>query len=283
MAAAPPSPKRARTSKDQDDKTYHLLYHPTIPGRGECIRLIFEATQTPYVDVSNATKDDVYSILSKSPDQAHPPIFALPALRVSTKGSSSSPSSDDLIISQTTSIVEYLGHELGLAPGPPQSAANLHARQLALTALDLTVEAHDSHHPISVEFYYEDQAVESKQRAENFRSARLPKFLAHLEAVLAWNAVDADGRRGKGRYVVGDKLSYADLVWWQVIDGLLFAFPNELAARKPDYSHLFTKFYPGIKDDEGAVSAYIASDRRLPFGDGMFRHYPELDRESGDA
>ncbi|KAK7560459.1 glutathione S-transferase protein-like protein [Phyllosticta citricarpa] len=280
MAAAPPSPKRARTSKDDaDDKTYHLLYHPTIPGRGEFIRLIFEATQTPYVEVNQKSKDEVYAVLSTSPEQPHPPVYALPALRVSTKGSSS----DDIVISQTTSIAEYLGHELGLAPGGPQSAANLHARQLALTALDLAVEAHDTHHPISMMLYYEDQKAESKRRAADFRSSRLPRFLKHLEAVLAWNAVDADGRRGKGRYLVGDKLSYADLVWWQVIDGLHFAFPNELAVRKPDYPLLFTKFYPGIKDDEGSVSAYIASDRRLPFGDGMFRHYPELDRESGDA
>ena len=25
------------------------------------------------------------------------------------------------------------------------------------------------------------------------------------------------------------------------------------------------------------LRGYLASDRRLPFGDGIFRHYPELD------
>ncbi|KAK8199182.1 glutathione S-transferase protein-like protein [Phyllosticta capitalensis] len=272
-AASPPS-KRARTAENTQDTTYELLYHPTIPGRGEYIRLIFEASSVPYTDVSNSTKNDVYWALSTTPTQSHPPIFALPALRVSF------PQNDPLVISQTPSIVEYVAHAVGLAPGPPLSAANLLARQLLLTALDLSNETHDTHHPIAVMMYYEEQKAEAARRAADFRGSRLPKFLAHLEAALEWNKEDVEGRRGGGRYLVGHGLSYADLVWWQVLDGLLYAFPNELAARKSDYPHIFDTFYPGIKNDEGAVSAYVKSDRRLPYSDGLYRRYPELDREA---
>jgi glutathione S-transferase len=36
---------------------YELLYWPGIPGRGEFIRLAFEAAGVSYKDVSNASKD----------------------------------------------------------------------------------------------------------------------------------------------------------------------------------------------------------------------------------
>jgi glutathione S-transferase len=38
------------------------------------------------------------------------------------------------------------------------------------------------------------------------------------------------------------------------------------------------KFYPGIKEEKG-LKEYMASGRRLEFSMGLFRNYPELDRQ----
>lgn len=120
--------------------------------------------------------------------------------------------------------------------------------------------------------YYEDQKEESLKKARDFREARVPKFLGFFERVLKGN------EEGKGRYLVGDKLSYADTTLWNVLSGLLFAFPKEMEARKGDYELLFETFYESVKETSG-VKEYLASDRRKPFSTGVYRHYPELDRQ----
>lgn len=62
--------------------------------------------------------------------------------------------------------------------------------------------------------YYEDQKVEALRKAEDFRSARIPKYLDYFERILKSNEGLA-----KGKYLVGDQLTYADTTVWQVIDG----------------------------------------------------------------
>lgn len=59
---------------------------------------------------------------------------------------------------------------------------------------------------------------------------------------------------------------------------LHFAFPKEMKARADDYPML-RAFYWGLKDNEKGLKEYLDSDRRLKFSNGVFRHYPELDRE----
>ena len=54
-----------------------------------------------------------------------------------------------------------------------------------------------------------------------------------------------------------------------------FAFPKRMRAVLENYPgivalHKRVKALPALKD-------YLKSNRRLPFGDGIFRHYPELD------
>jgi glutathione S-transferase len=57
-----------------------------------------------------------------------------------------------------------------------------------------------------------------------------------------------------------------------------FAFPNEISMISNNYPLIFGTFYPGIKEEKG-IKEYLASDRRLPYSMGLFRHYPELDRQ----
>ena len=175
------------------------------------------------------------------------------------------------MIYQTPSILSYLGPKIDLAGS--NEAEKQWILSHTLTALDLNNEAHDTHHPIAVAKYYEDQKEESLKKATDFREARVPKFLGFFERVLKGNE-----EKGKGRYLVGDKLSYADTTLWHVLSGLLFAFPKEMQARKGEFELLFGTFYESVKEANG-VKEYLASDRRLPFSMGVYRHYPELDRQ----
>lgn len=252
---------------------YELLYHPTIPGRGEFIRLAFEAAKVPYSDIANTEKDGYQTVqqicMSQNTQSEgnNPPLFAPPALRVPGAGKDG----QALVIHQTPTILLYLGPRLGLVP--EDEIGKLYVSQLTLTALDLNNETHDTHHPLAVGKYYEEQKDAALVKSRDFRENRLPKFFSHFERTLKGNHGD-----GKGKYLVGGSLTYADLAVWQIIDGLYFAFPVEMKARKGEFPDLLGAFYDSVKEESG-VKEYLASSRRLPYSQGVFRHYPELDRQ----
>ena len=58
---------------------------------------------------------------------------------------------------------------------------------------------------------------------------------------------------------------------------LLYAFPNEMKHQAGRYPMLMQTLYPNVKEIEG-IKEYLASDRRMKYSMGIFRHYPELDR-----
>jgi glutathione S-transferase len=253
---------------------YELVYWPGIPGRGEFIRLAFEASGVSYKDVSNESKDGINEVLAIKDDSVtidsdgNPPAFAPPALRVPGAGKNGK----TLVLYQTPSILAYLGDKLGLAGEDETEKHWILAH--ALTALDLNNEAHDTHHPVATGKYYEDQKAEALTKATDFRKERIPKYFGYFERVLKGNQ---EGGEGKGKYLVGAKLSYADTTLWQVLNGLKFAFPRELEARETEFPLLFGTFYASVQEQKG-VMEYLASARRLPYSMGIFRHYPELDR-----
>jgi glutathione S-transferase len=152
---------------------------------------------------------------------------------------------------------------------PANEAGRLWTNQLQLTMADLAVEAHDTHHPIASALYYEDQKREAKRAAEDFRKNRVPKYLGYFEKVLARNPRGA-------RYLVGARLTYADLSLFEIVAGLSYAFPKTMkrqARRHPLVMALHDRVAARPR-----IAAYLASKRRLPYDEvGIFRHYPELD------
>ncbi|KAE8352267.1 glutathione S-transferase [Aspergillus coremiiformis] len=241
---------------------YHLIYWPGAPGRGEFIRLALEEAGAEYTDTAHEEGGvkTVLSLLDENftGDTSGPPPFAPPILE-----------HENLRISQTPNILLYLAPRLGLAPS---GDALYHVHSLALTALDgLSNEAHDTHHPIATELYYEDQRDESQRRAESYRTHRLPKFLSYFERVLQPQAT-----RGHP-FLYGDTLTYADLVLFQALDGLKFAFPRALARLETSarYPHVFA-LYEAVKN-RPRIARYLASERRQKYSQGLYRHYPELD------
>ncbi len=234
---------------------YELYYWPTVQGRGEFIRLVLEEAQAPYLDIARlpAPRGGTQVLMKVLAGKDGPPHFASPVLK-----------SDKLLISQTPCILSYIGPRHGLAPkGEP---GRLHALQLQLTLADLVAEVHDSHHPIASGLTYEDQRPEARRRAAHLVKDRLPKFLGYFEQLLAQD----------GEHLVGRSLSYVDLSAFQVMSGLLYAFPRAMAHLAPQIPRLLS-----LREriaNRPRIQAYLESERRLPFNqEGIFRHYPELD------
>ena len=236
---------------------YQLYYWDGIQGRGEFVRLALEEAGADYVDVarSKGGEDRMLALMERK-GLGTPP-FAPPFLKAGK-----------LLIGQTANILLFLGDRHGLAP--KQEAGRLWTHQLQLTLADLVVEAHETHHPIASSLYYEDQKREAKQRASDFIAHRLPRFLGYFERVLASNRSGPD-------HLVGGRFTYADLSLFQVVAGLRYAFPKAIARRARRYPQVMA-LYARVAA-RTRIAAYLASKRRLPFNEqGIFRHYPELDR-----
>jgi glutathione S-transferase len=236
---------------------YQLYYWDGLQGRGEFVRLALEEAGIPYADVARQKKGMPALMASLDGDKVDHPAFAPPVLQAG-----------ELLIGQTANILLFLGARHGLAPRA--EAGRLWANQLQLTIADIVAEAHDTHHPISTNLYYEDQKKEAKARARDFRETRIPKFLDYFEGVVQRNP-------GRGGYAIGSRLSYVDLSLFQLMEGLRYAFPNTMAKLEPSYPGL-----AALRDKVALrpnVAAYLQSKRRIPFNeDGIFRRYPELDK-----
>jgi glutathione S-transferase len=240
---------------------YELYYWPGIQGRGEFVRLALEEAGAPYTDVAavpEAKGGGVPAILRMlaARGRLRPP-FAVPALRAGGE-----------LISQTPNILLYLGGRLRLAPRDERG--KLWTHQLTLTILDLYDEIFATHHPLGDGYAYEEQKAAARRRTRDFLKVRLPKFMTYFERALELN-------RARSPWMVGARLSYADLALAQVIAGLRYAFPKAIhrtLRKRPRLAKLHDAVF-----DRPRIARYVASGRRIPFNnDDLFRHYPELDR-----
>ena len=198
---------------------YELYYWDGIQGRGEFVRLALEEAGADYVDIPREPGRGTGAMfdIMESESEAHIP-FAPPFLK-----------DGELIIPHVANILFYLGPRLGLAP---QDEGLRHvANGLQLTVTDFVAEVHDTHHPIDMGRYYEDQKQEAKARSATFIGQRIPKYLGYFERVLRQNP-DGSG------HIVGDTLTYVDLSLFQVFEGLTYAFPKAMAKRKAEYPAL---------------------------------------------
>ena len=173
----------------------------------------------------------------------------------------------DVLIGQTAAILLYLGDRHELAPR--DAAKWFWVHQIQLTIADLVGEAHDTHHPLSGDLYYEEQKPEALRRAKYFREERIPKFLGWFEGILAHNP------EGAGQ-LVGSALTYADLSLFQIVEGLVYAFPRRMKRTLKELPRL-AALHQAIAQRR-RIRVYLNSDRRIAFNEqGIFRHYPELD------
>jgi glutathione S-transferase len=231
---------------------YQLYYWPGIQGRGEYVRLALEDAGAAYDDVARTPSG--MAAMSRMMEQGDTPPFAPPFLKAGK-----------LVVGHTANILLYLGARHGLAP--KAEAGRLWVHQLQLTITDFVAEVHDTHHPIGVSLYYEDQRTPAKKRTEEFWDERVPKYLGYFERLVSDSG---------GTFTTGRRATYVDLSLFQIVAGLRYAFPKRMKQ--------FERRIPKLVDLHDRVAArpniktYLASERRIPFNeDGIFRHYKELD------
>ena len=237
---------------------FELYYWPGIQGRGEFVRLVLEEAGADYVDVARIPRSKgggVEAIFRVLRGQLGPHLpFAAPVLRAG-----------NVVVAQTAAILHFLGPRFGLVPRDP--ALCLWVHQLQLTITDVVAEVHDTHHPVSVDLYYEDQKPEARRRAKSFTDERIPKYLGYFERVL---------EEAGGRYALGRRISYVDLSLFQLIEGLRYSFPQTMEGFERRIPRLVALAESVRRRPR--IATYLASPRRLPFNtDGVFRHYPELE------
>src|SRR3981189_492708 len=232
---------------------YPLYYWPGIQGRGEYVRLALEEAGADYADVARSGSG-MGAMMKMMEAHGGTPPFAPPFLKAGK-----------LVIGQTANILLYLGPRHGLAP--KAEAGRLWVHQLQLTIADFVVQIHDTHHPIGVSLYYEDQRQPAKKRNEEFWKERVPKYLGYFDRLLQNNG---------GSYLTGRRATYADLSLFQIVEGLRYAFPKRMKS--------FERETPSLVDLHDRVAArpnikaYLSSDRRIAFNeDGIFRRYKALD------
>ena len=236
---------------------YELYYWDGIQGRGEFVRLTLEDAAAAYEDVAR-TSGGTARMMDFLEGRSRSDIpFAPPFLR-----------DGDLVVSHVANILDYLGPTLGLCP--PDEMTRRFAHGLQLTITDFVTEIHDTHHPLGVDEYYEEQATEAKARSRAFLNSRMPKFMGYFEKILKANPEGA-------AYAIGSTTSYVDLSLFQIVEGLRYAFPKAMAAFEPDIPHL-VELHSRVAR-RSRLEAYLRSERRLAFNEsGIFRHYPELDQ-----
>jgi len=240
------------------DFVYRLYYWPSLPGRGEFVRLLLEDAGIPYVDVARTSEDEgggvqsVLALVKGGIDCFAPPILEYESGRH---------------IAQTANICQYLAITHDLVHEDPFD--RMLANQFQLTLADLVSEVHDTHHPISTSMYYEDQKDAALLRSAAFIEHRIPKFFGFFERTIA---------SMKETYLLGERCTYPDLSLWHTLEGIEHAFPKAYAAHIVDYPRL-RALRTAVGAREG-IAAYVSSARRMPFNEhGIFRNYPELDLE----
>ena len=239
---------------------YELHYWPSIQGRGELVRLALEDVGAAYIDVARVKgADAILPVLAGEAGGGRH--FAPPVLKCG-----------DVVIAQTACILDFLATRHAQLLPDQEPTTRHRALQLQLTLSDLIAEAHDTHHPIAVGAYYEEQKEEAEKRTAAFLKERMPKFLGFFESVLREN------KGSKKEHLVGGGFSYVDLSAFHVLSGLAYAFPKAFEGYRKEIPLLLA-----LRDRVASrprVAAYLGSTRRVPFSEsGIFRHYPELDAE----
>jgi glutathione S-transferase len=234
---------------------YELYYWPTIQGRGEFVRLALEEAGADYVDVARRGKRGVPAMMKFiDGTRIKRPPFAPPFLKAGK-----------LVIGQTANILLWLGPRLRLVPR--DEASRLWVHQLQLTMADLVTLIHDTHHPVTGYLYYEEQRAAAKLATKYFWRYRLPKFMRYFERVL---------EKSGGPYLLGRRLTYADLSLFQIVEGLRYAFPKRMQRFERKLPHVIA--LAGRVAKRPRIAAYLACERRIPFSQwGIYRYFKELD------
>uniref|UniRef100_A0A7S3D2J3 Glutathione S-transferase n=1 Tax=Palpitomonas bilix TaxID=652834 RepID=A0A7S3D2J3_9EUKA len=226
---------------------WELLYWPSMVGRGEMVKLIFEDQGVPYSLPMQQAEPTTPPALVKfllGQDGTLPHVLAPPILR---RG--------DFIMYQAPAILRYLGKELGLLPDSPED--QVYADCLMETVADLIAEGHDAWHPIERSKGFAEQQKEAEEHfIPIYKKTRLPKFSAFFEKVLE--------RANKGKdsvYLFGDKFTYVDIALFHTYHGIRFQCPDEYKSMDIPRIRALVE----AVEKRPNIAAYLASERRFAY------------------
>jgi len=215
-------------------------------GRGEFVRLLFEAAGVAYIDHgvlsgpnANVYPQSVANFVFGDGNKDGFPIFGPPAIR---KGS--------FVVNQTPTIMRFLGTRLDL--GPKTEVDQVHADSVMSFLTDFIAEGRLVFHPKCFTQSYYEQVEEAKPYIKWFEDVRLPRFMGYLQKVLQFNSPHL--------HVVGNELTYVDIAMFHVLDAAAHQFPEayeKCVATLP----LLSAFYVSVHSLP-RIAAYLASDRR---------------------
>lgn len=224
----------------KEDGRNHMI------GRGEFVRLMFELAGVPFTD-HGMLQDGGQRVFQfvRGGGNVDFPIFAPPAIK---RGS--------FVLSQTPSILKYLGKEFGFYPTCAEDEA--HADSLMAFVTDFVAEGRLVFHSKCFTQSYYDQIEEVKPTVSWFENERLQKFLSYFENVAAYNAMSHD----QG-YMIGNTLTYVDIAVFHTVVAAESQFSERFAAIAPQIPLVMAH-----KERIACIpniAAYLASERR-----GMF-------------
>ena len=236
---------------------FRLYYWPGFPGRGEFMRLLFAETATAF--------DDVYAQLTFEEATrscyGHPERFAAPAIGDLERLTDNPSRPGPLALSQTTVIMRYLASELdGGRLQPASEAEQLRAAVLMSDVADAMEEGCRAWHATDYNKGYEEQAEATRPFVDSFVERRLPKWLSHFDRALQ--------RGGKGgRFLVGGRLSYADLALFHLLDGMRSESSAGGGCRRKYEEHASDALKAFVAEVEGRprIRAWLDGPRRCKF------------------
>ena len=238
------------TFASSDDWVLHY-WGPTFKGRGEFVRLLFEAAGVKYTENNDGGKivalNDMGGSLGEGLNypSRFPPVVTGP---------------DGYVCSQTPAILWSLGRKFGMSPDDERNQTL--AMQLNITASDFIAEGRLAFHAKAPVGSYSTQAEETKPRIEWFRTSRLSDWLSHFEHCFA-NSTDKGAT-----YFFESKLTYVDIAIFHILNATEAQFPEDWAKLKPSVP-LLAAFHSRMKEIP-RIKAYLESDRVKPWaGDSM--------------
>jgi len=209
------------------------LFYFDGPGRGETVRLLFADSQIPFDDV----RFDYQTWLAKY--KADMPFSAVPVLEI-----------DGVKYPQSAAIERYLCRTYGYyGDGSPH-------QQLEI---DVIAEAVQDIRQGVYKFYFLPDSPQKTEAKNNFFKVDLPTWLTRLNNILVKN-------QGGSGFFVGNKMTYADLIWFAVVHNLVphapifDSFPllkglHDRIQARPNIAALFAEREATSKDKAAAAAA----------------------------
>lgn len=280
MASAPGA--AAAATKTSDPNQWKLYYWPGIKGRGEYVRLAFEEAGVPYEDVAAQAPDAKagYELIKQTcfdaqDGAAHFPVRAPPAI-----------SRGDFWLCNTPAILSCLNTEFGWDPAEP-TVEQGRAHVLSVLEVVLSDAVSEGRLPFHPRSWYgshklPENAVEHcAPYLEEYGTKRMPKYLDFLEAALRRSSGggggggegdkagdegeggDDDNNKDGGPFLVGQRLTTADLAAWHYLCALERHYEGHYAREIPRRPLL--RAFKARVAARPRIAAYLSSGRAPPW------------------